>query len=66
MVWTGSQGCQRAVRQINSLMADSMSASYDHTGDLEAFLMQRGKGLHGIVVRELFGLQHDEAGTAKP
>ena len=41
-------------------------ASSDHTGDPEALSVQRGKGLPGNVVRELFGPQHDEAGTAKP
>ena len=57
---------QKAERQIDSLLVDRRSASSHHTGDTEAFLVQRGKGLHGSVVQEPFGPQHDEAGTAKP
>ena len=66
MVRTGHQGHQRTMCQICPLMVARRSASSRHTDDTEAFLMQRGKGLHGSVVRELFGPQHDEAGTAKP
>ena len=66
MVRTGRQGRQRAARQICSLKVAGRSASSGHTGDTEAFLMQKGRDPHGNIVRELFGPQHDEVGTARP